>query len=389
MLTRIGTFQKFFTQAELREYIETVLGVDALPAAPGVFYVFRDEELRQRFLAFRYRRRLSGPRKRISEIRFEENKDLLEPLIETITDLGRVPHPDEFELAGEVLDRFGALKRAFALIRRVTGAEDWERVRQERTDDLLVYLALSKFGRRPKLSQLPLGLQRDIREFFGTYKRACETADAWLYQAGDAAAIDAACRESEVGKLLPNALYVHRSAVESLRPLLRIYEGCARTYLGEIEDATVVKLHRFSGKVSYLAYPDFETDPHPALRRSVKLSLRTLELNCFDYSDRANPPVLHRKETFVGPGHPLREKFARLTKQEERHGLLEEAATIGTREGWQRREGRQRREVRPWPSQRHRSPAARCQRRRRRRTKTKRGASKVWGRQPRLKASAE
>jgi len=30
-------------------------------------------------------------------------------------------------------------------------------------------------------------------------------------------------------------------------------------------------------------------------------------------------------------------RFARLTQQEEKHGLLDEAATIGTREGWERR----------------------------------------------------
>ena len=136
---------------------------------------------------------------------------------------------------------------------------------------------------------------------------------------------------------MPNALYVHRHALDSLEPLLRVYEGCARAYLGEVEGANLIKLHRHSGKVSYLVYPDFETDPHPALLRSIKLSLRTRELDCFDYAKSTNPPILHRKETFLPPGHSLVAKFARLTRQEEKHGLLDEAATIGTREGWQRR----------------------------------------------------
>jgi len=35
---------------------------------------------------------------------------------------------------------------------------------------------------------------------------------------------------STIGKLLPNALYVHRDALDSLEPLLRVYEGCARAY---------------------------------------------------------------------------------------------------------------------------------------------------------------
>src|SRR5208337_141211 len=56
-----------------------------------------------------------------------------------------------------------------------------------------------------------------------------------------------------------------------------------------------------------------------------------------DYATSTNPPILHRKETFLPPGHPLVAKFARLTRQEEKHGLLDETASIGTRAGWQRR----------------------------------------------------
>ncbi len=143
--------------------------------------------------------------------------------------------------------------------------------------------------------------------------------------------------QATVGKLLPNALYVYRDALESLEPLLRVYEGCARAYLGEVEGANLIELHRHSGKVSYLVYPDFVTDPHPALLQSIKLSLRTRELDSYDYATSTNPPILHRKETFLPPGHELVAKFARLTRQEEKHGLLDETATIGTREGWQRR----------------------------------------------------
>ena len=89
--------------------------------------------------------------------------------------------------------------------------------------------------------------------------------------------------------------------------------------------------------MSYLSYPGFDSNPHPALVRSVKLNLRTPELDCWDYADSENPPVLHRKETFVPAEYPHREKFARLTQQEERHGLLDDSATIGTRQGWQSR----------------------------------------------------
>lgn len=47
--------------------------------------------------------------------------------------------------------------------------------------------------------------------------------------------------------------------------------------------------------------------------------------------------MLHRKEAFVPLDYPGRDKFARLTKQEERAGLLHETATIGTQTGWEQR----------------------------------------------------
>jgi len=337
VLTKRGTFQKHYEQSELKTFIEGTLGQQAHPAGLGVFYVFRDEAGAQEYLARRYRRRAATPLKRLSEVQFEANRDLLDSFMTTIAAHGRLPEVDEFPQAAVLEERLGSIKRAFALVKRVTGTSEWDEITTRRTEDLLVYLALGRFQRRPPMTILPLGLQRDIRAFFGSYTKACRQADDLLFRSGNAEAVDEACKRATVGKLLPNALYVHHDGLDSLEPLLRVYEGCARAYLGEVEGANLIKLHRHSGKVSYLVYPDFETDPHPALLRSIKLSLRTRELDCFDYAKSTNPPILHRKETFLPPGHALMAKFARLTQQEEKHGLLDETATIGTRVGWERR----------------------------------------------------
>jgi len=337
VLTCRGTFQKFYDQGELKNYLEEQLQAEAIPAAIGVFYIFRDESRLQQYLAGRYRRRVVPPRPRQAKQDFEQQRPLLEPFMDAVVGLGRLPEAEEYAGAAELIARFGSLRRAFNLVQRETGTQTWEESAQRRREDLLVYLALARFRRRPPLSLLPATLQRDMRVFFGGYAKACAEADALLFQAGDANAIDAACRNSAVGKLLPDSLYVHRSALDDLMPLLRVYEGCARAYIGEIEGANLIKLHRHSGKVSYLIYPGFETDPHPALLRSVKLSLRTRELDSYDYSGRNNPPILHRKESFLHSTHPLYKKFARLSRQEECHGLLDDAATIGTQEGWNRR----------------------------------------------------
>ena len=97
-----------------------------------------------------------------------------------------------------------------------------------------------------------------------------------------------------IGKLLPDDLYVHNSALDSLEPILRIYEGCGRAYLGEVEGANIIKIHRRSGKLSYLVYPDFETDPHPAL-----LSLRQAEPA--DAADRVLRVRPQRQPTGAAP----------------------------------------------------------------------------------------
>src|SRR5947209_4185346 len=154
--------------------------------------------------------------------------------------------------------------------------------------------AIAEMGRLPEPEEypqacLPRPLGWEMRAFFGTYARACRQADELLFQAGDPAAIDAACARSPAGTLLPDDLYVHRRALDALEPVLRVYEGCGRAYLGEVEGANLIKIHRFSGKLSYLVYPDFDNDPHPALFRSVKLDMRSRQLECLEYGQSENP----------------------------------------------------------------------------------------------------
>jgi hypothetical protein len=66
---------------------------------------------------------------------------------------------------------------------------------------------------------------------------------------------------------------------------------------------------------------------------SIKLNLRTRGIESTDDAASPNPPARHRKEAFLLPDDPRRGKFERLTWQEERAGLRDETATIGTRSG--------------------------------------------------------
>jgi DNA phosphorothioation-associated putative methyltransferase len=84
VLTGRGTFQKFHEQSELKTYLESQLEAEAIPAGIGIFYLFKDEGRRQQFLANRFRRREILPRRRIADLRLEETRQALEPLMEVV-----------------------------------------------------------------------------------------------------------------------------------------------------------------------------------------------------------------------------------------------------------------------------------------------------------------
>lgn len=334
VVTGRGTFQKLFRQEELRSWIEQTLGTRPVAAAPGVFYVFRSPEEAQGFLSSRVRRHVALPSIAASEELYDAYREELAPLVSFLADRGRLPRPEELANAEDVASRFGSIRGAYTVICRATSASQWDRIAAERRKDTLVYLALGAFGGRPSFSALPPELQLDVRDFFGSYREAVAQADRLLFSAGNADAVDVACRASLVGKLTPDALYVHESAAGDLPALLRVYEGCARALAGTVDGANVVKLTRRKPKVSYLSYPRFDEDPHPELARSTVAALDALSLSVHDYRESKNPWILHRKETLVGPEYPLRDRFARLTAQEERYGLYSNHEAIGTRDDW-------------------------------------------------------
>jgi len=333
VLTGRGTFQKFYTQSELRDWIDETLEVLSVAAGPGIFFVFREEEDRQRFSSSLFRRRLAAPIGRISDSLFDENRELLQPLISFYEERGRVPQPDELPGAPGIIEVFGSIPRAFRVVRNATGENIWNEIEDQRQDDLLVYIALQRFRKRPRFSELPFELRHDIKSFWGNYTAACAEADELLFSVGNLGLVSESCTVAGCGKVTPEALYIHADALDRLPALLRTFEGCARGVIGEIEGANIIKLDRQRAKISYLSYPEFDEVAHPALAFSVVIWLDTMVAKYYDFSRRENPPILHRKETFVPADYPNREKFERLTRQEEKRGLLDRE-TIGTFLGW-------------------------------------------------------
>ncbi|HEY9738763.1 MAG TPA: DNA phosphorothioation-associated putative methyltransferase, partial [Trichocoleus sp.] len=126
------------------------------------------------------------------------------------------------------------------------------------------------------------------------------------------------------------------SALDQLDPLLRLYEGCASRTIGRPDEATVVKFHSGKPRITYLFYPGFDTEPHPALHTSMSVGLRDLHVRYQDHDPEDNPPLLHQKEQLITPGYPGYAKFAKLSDQERKWGLLDDVTAIMDRQGWLR-----------------------------------------------------
>jgi DNA phosphorothioation-associated putative methyltransferase len=337
ILTKRNTFQKYYQQSELKEYIDRVLNVEAIPIGLGIFLVFRDPAQAESFRAARLYTRITAPRVRIESKRFEDYQIQLAPLIEFVSQRGRMPIKGELAATAELVTEFGSIKRAFQIVLTATDEAEWDAIAYQRSLDLQVYLGLAQFGQRRSLRNLSPAMRADIKAFFGSYEEACEVADRLLFKIGQPGVIKQACQQSKIGKLLPTALYIHVSALNEIDPKLRLYEGCASRNMGGTEDANIIKFHTDKACISYLYYPDFESIEHPALQWAMLIDLRDLSLRFQDYADRENPPILHRKETFLSQNHPLYSKFAKFTKAEEKVGLFSETKTIGNRKGWEQR----------------------------------------------------
>lgn len=122
------------------------------------------------------------------------------------------------------------------------------------------------------------------------------------------------------GKLVGGKLYVHRSALRELNPAdIRCVEYGWE--LAEEPPFDVVKLDE--DRISFLSYPRFIEDDHPALAESWSVNPRDESVRYRDYRHSDNPPILHRKELFVREDHPHYERFREVTEREEREGLLD------------------------------------------------------------------
>ena len=331
VLTGRNTFQKYYTQNELREYLVNVLGEEPVPVAPGIFLVFRNKEAEQRFEVARYRsairlRQLTRvPRERPTLLpraeklprpdRYAVHQALLGPLWYRCLELGREPDPTEVPNLAEIESALGSLRRALALTFSHHDSAELEQAQRQRSEDLLVMLALRLFQKRRPYKHLEAALQRDIKAFFRDYTSALDQARNLLHQVAKPQLLEAACQlasDQGLGWLEPgHSLQLHTSSLPRLPSLLRVYVGCAGVLYGDLAQADLIKIHISSGKVSLMNFDNFLGSPLPRMLKRVKVNLRSQEMQLFLYGDEFPAPLLYLKSRLMN---------------EETHGYAEQLA---------------------------------------------------------------
>ncbi|MDI1277449.1 DNA phosphorothioation-associated putative methyltransferase [Methylobacter sp.] len=320
VITQRNTFQKYFTQTELKAFLNDTLETDAIPVAPGIFFIFKDQEAEQRFLLNRQRsqrnvlrltRRSSNPplpKLSRNEKKYLNFKHLIDPLWQQTLALGRLPEKTEIDNLVELTQSFGTISKALRFMLDQFDEAVLEQAGQNRIDDLLTYFALQTFSKRNAYKYLETSLQKDIKAFFGDYKNAMAAAQSALFQIGKAELIASACQqaaEQGLGYLDEDeALHLHTGVVEQLPVLLRIYIGCATVLYGDIEQTDLIKIHSQSGKLSLMRYDDFQHRPLPRLLERVKINLREQTFDLYQYGEEYQPTYLYLKSRYINEEFP-------------------------------------------------------------------------------------
>ncbi len=332
LLTSRGSFQKLYKQSEFKEYLENSLGKRPHMVALGIAYIFKDEGLESSYLVSLSHKRVEASSRYAAE-QFSTDATA-QKFVQLAEQLGRMPVPGEFENYPDLLERFGSPARIDRLAWQILSPNGINEVQQKRREDILTYAAMMRLqGVKPvPFRSLPRELQADIKMLWQSYSAALREGEGFLFQIGNPEIVRSCCQHSPVGKKLPDALYLHRSAEDQIGALLRLLAFAARQIVGEV-DYNVLKISMDGRSISFLRYDDFDQDAHPALRCSVRVYLPRAEYSIRDYSNSLNPPVLHRKEMLVDPLHESYKTFCELSTQEERLGLLSRT-DIGTKQGW-------------------------------------------------------
>ena len=316
-VTARGTFQKYFAQQELRDFIAQATGEAPVAFAPGIFVVFRDKELEQELLFKRQARALVRPvglrppkREGRAVPARPELAERIRPELETLwaalVERGRVLDVEEFP--NGLHDSLRAAKVAPGRAVDICLSDPANRdqlaaAAATRREDLLIHLALTVFPGAPRYTTLPRSIQRDLRAFFGSHAAAMQEANALLFSVSKADTVrlgmTAAVEAGLGGMRDANTFRIHAPALHRLPTALRLLVGCAAILSGGTEGADFIDIKTDGRRVAFIACIDAAARL-PIYAELTRVNLARLKVT----TDRAEGRVLYFKSRFLSYDHP-------------------------------------------------------------------------------------
>nr|WP_301289561.1 DNA phosphorothioation-associated putative methyltransferase [Natronocella acetinitrilica] len=318
VISRRGTFQRYYSQEELRQLLSTTLHIDPVAVGPGIFFVFKEHSGLHAFLERRLTkrrtlitRRALHPIPRVSREErtrafYEAHRDTLDALWQQYLALGRRPRPAEVQDNESVESLFGSTRRALNFLERYHGMEPVLAATHARTDDLRIALAMELFTGRTAAREAASRWLYGTKTSFGSKDNALKSAQALLFSIGQPEIIRSQCERAHTDGLGyihddGRAFTFHPSVLNQLPAELRTYVGCATYLYGDPASADLIKVHTQSAKLTMMHFDDFDGSPLPRMLERIKLNFRHQTIDVFRYGEDHVPPYLYLKSRYIPP----------------------------------------------------------------------------------------
>ena len=336
-VTTRGTFQKYFAQQELRNFISETLGEAPVAFAPGIFVVFRDKDLEQEVLFKRQARDIVRPvgwraperarraiaaRPELAErIRAE-----LEMLWTAIAARGRILDAEEFPDALREQLRMANVSPARATdlcLADPSTRDNLAAVASARREDLLIHLALTLFPGAPRYTTLARSIQRDVRAFFGSHATAIQEANALLFSVGKPEAVRTGISVAVAAGLGAmrdsNTFRMQVSVLNRLPAVLRVLVGCAGVLRGGTEGADFIDIKTDGRRVAFIACVDASVRL-PIYTERTRVDLGRLKVTV----DQPEGMILYLKGRFLPSDAPGVEEQLVFDRKLVKAGIVDE-----------------------------------------------------------------
>jgi DNA phosphorothioation-associated putative methyltransferase len=277
ILTSRNTFQKYFNQQELRDYIASATGQMPIALGSGIIIVFKDKFLEQDVLFKRNNRYIDHFKSLIipkfSKLRLLNGSLLLKTLVEEELSAawnlcmshGRTLKTDELpnEIIRSLGDKNISFRRFLNLLNHeIESNAEFKLYSVRRKEDLIVNLASSLFLPNNSYNQFSTAISRDIKFHFGSVRKALQVSRDFLFSTGNPVIIKSAVTSAlkqNIGSLKdPNTFRFRRDNLDMLPIELRMLVLCAGTLRGGIDGVDLIDLKIDSPRVNLITCLNFD-----------------------------------------------------------------------------------------------------------------------------------